>query len=282
MIRVILGLSMAAVLLLAGCNGGSSQALYTTPNRLANGLVVILPGIEGESSFNHDIRRGLNTAAGQYALPIYHWGRPIPGAGLFLNQVDFLGNRLAGVRIAKMIQQYQVEHPGQPVYIVGHSGGGGIAVFVAEAMPEGKQVDGLVLLSASIWAGYDLTKALSHCRSGIANFYNEADVALLGIGTTLLSNVDGMKGPSAGLVSFDRPKDSDPEEKKLAYRKLYQVRIRGGDDPHSVATRPSFVSRHVAPWIITRAWPAGSAVRAARLDQLPPPIAEAIALLHRP
>jgi len=275
---------MFGLLLAAGCNG--DNALYTTEERLANGLVVILPGIEGESSLNHDIRRGLDYAGINCALPIYSWGRPVPGLGMLLNQMDFLGNRLAGLRIAKMIEQYQDDHPGAPVYVVGHSGGGGVAVFVAEGLAEGRQVDGLVLLSASIWAGYDATKALGRCRNGIVNFYNASDVGLLGVGTTVMGNVDGMRGPSAGLIGFDAPKDTDPQAKKLAYRKLYQVPITagmtGGDDPHAAATRPGFVSMHVAPWVSAKTWPAGFSVPAVYYDELPSHAAKAIALLAQP
>jgi len=273
---------MFGLLMAAGCNG-AGNSIYTTEERLANGLVVILPGIEGEGPMNHDIRRGLDSAGLDCALPIYNWGRPVPGLGMLLNQMDFIGNRLAGVRIAKMIEQYQDDHPGAPVYVVGHSGGGGVAVFAAEGLTEGRQIDGLILLSASIWAGYDCTKALGRCRKGIVNFYNESDVGLLAIGTTITSNVDGMRGPSAGLIGFDAPKDTDPEAKRLAYRKLYQVPITagmtGGDDPHAAVTRPGFVAMHVAPWVSAESWPAGFSVPAVHCDELPPHAAEAIALL---
>jgi len=268
-------------MLTVGC-GYDASSSYMTPARLDEGLVIILPGIEGEGPMNRDIRRGLEMAGIRRALPIYHWGRPVPGIGMILNQMDFIGNRLAGASIAKMIEQYQAEHPDAPVYLVGHSGGGGVAVFAAEGMPEGKQVDGLVLLSASIWSGYDLTKALSRCRSGIANFYNESDIGLLGIGTTITSNVDGMRGPSAGLIGFETPKPGDSEAKKLAYGKLFQIPIVGDEsDPHAAATRPGFVSARVAPWVASSDWPAGRAARAAGIGPAPPEAAKALAMLHR-
>ncbi|MHC4294465.1 MAG: serine aminopeptidase domain-containing protein, partial [Planctomycetota bacterium] len=277
--RLIWLLCIFGAAMWGGCNGYSTGVDYTTTDQMDNGLVIILPGIEGESPMNHDIRRGLSLGGVPCALPIYNWGRPIPGVGMLLNQMDFVGNRIAGTRIAKMIEQYQDEHPGKPVYLVGHSGGGGIAVFTAEAMPEDRQVDGLVLLSASIWAGYDLTKALGRCRSGIVNFYNESDVGLLGIGTTITSNVDGMRGPSAGLIGFDKPKDSDPPTKKLPYNKLFQVRMTvgmtGGDDPHAAATRPGFVSAHVAPWVNSRIWPVGSFLPAAQKFPVPQELTKA-------
>jgi len=268
MVRLGLLAAACGLMMAGGCNGTNPYHSYTTADRLENGLVVILPGIEGESEYNHNIRRGLLQAGIDRALPIYNWGRPVPGVGMLLNQMDFIGNRLAGVRIAKFIEEYQDKYPGRPVYVVGHSGGGGVAVFTAEGLSEGRQIDGLVLLSASIWAGYDLTKALGRCKNGIVNFYNQADVGLLAIGTTITSNVDGMRGPSAGLNGFNRLTNLDPPEKRAAYTKLYQVGVSGhGGDPHGAVTRPGFVSSNVAPWILSPTWPAGPATRSAQRDQ---------------
>jgi len=246
-----------------GCGFDGGAGGYVTTDRMDKGLVIILPGIEGVSEMNRDIRRGLLAAGVPRALPIHSWGRPIPGVGMIMNQVDFIGNRLAGVRVASLVKNYQDSHPDRPVYVVGHSGGGGVAVFSAEALSDGRQIDGLVLLSASISKGYDLTKALRRCRNGIVNFYNPEDVGLLGIGTTVMGNVDGMHGPSAGLVSFDTPGAGASEAKRAAYRKLHQVNCSGlthGGDPHAATTHVGFVSRHVAPWILKADWPASGHV----------------------
>ncbi|GAH77944.1 unnamed protein product, partial [marine sediment metagenome] len=123
-------------------------------------------------------------------------------------------------------------------------------VFAAEAMPPGRKVDGLVLLSASLSSTYDLTKALARCRNGIVNFYNTADAALLGVGTIIMGNVDGVRGPSAGLRGFTR-----------SFPGLYGVRLTSGMtqgelDAHGSTTRPDFVAGHVSPWILADGWPA--------------------------
>ena len=249
---------LAGVLSAAGC--GATNDMYLSESRKEGGLVVILPGIEGESELNRNIRRGLVAAGVHRAIPIYNWGRPVPLVGMLANQVDFLGNRIAGVGVAKMIMRYQDSYPGRGVTIVGHSGGGGIAVFAAEAMPEDQPIDGLVLLSASLSASHDLTKALKRCRKGIVNFSNPDDVGLLGLGTTVVGNVDGGRGPSAGLVGFDKPRPAARPEKREAYRKLYQVQLTGDmagtGSAHASTTRISFVSRHVAAWILADTWPA--------------------------
>ena len=246
-------LSLSVLLLcaaaMAGC--GEDTALYATDARKANGLVIILPGIEGESDMNHGIREGLMDGGVEYALTIHSWGVPVPGIGMVINQTNVLGNRLAGVGVAKVVAEYQTSHPGKPVYIVGHSGGGGVAVFAAEALADMEgdhSVDGLILLSASISGDYNLSKALSRSRNGLVNFYNTADTALLGVGTGILGNVDGGHAPSAGRVGFEK-----------TFPRVYQVSVDSSDDPHASATRPSYGAAYIAPWVRARTWPAGGA-----------------------
>ena len=239
--RLILTLTLLW-LCLPGCGSNND---FVTEDRLAKGLVIILPGIEGESPFNHDIRSGLLDADVPGAMMIYHWGRPIPVAGPIINQMDVLGNRVEGRRIAQIIVDYQDSHPGKPVHLVGHSGGGGMAVFAAEALPEERKVDGLVLISASISCDYNLNKAITHCKSGIVNFYCKGDVGMLVIGTTLAGNVDGAHGPAAGQKEFQGTFDH-----------LWQVEVDQEGDAHTSGTRASFVSSDVAPWVIKPQWPA--------------------------
>ena len=240
-------LVLSLMLISAGCSATNKE--FVTPERLERGLVLILPGIEGEGTLSYNIRSGLLKAGVSAALPIYRWGRPVPLAGPILNQMDIIGNRLVAKRIAQYIVDYQDSHPSAPVYIIGHSGGGGIAVFTAEDLPENRMIDGLVLLSASISKGYDLTKALQHCRYGIVNFYSEKDVGLLGVGTTVMGNVDGIRGPSAGLAGFDN-----------SYPKLYQIpwskdmESVGNYGGHADSTNPEFVKEYVAPWVMGMRW----------------------------
>jgi pimeloyl-ACP methyl ester carboxylesterase len=209
-------------------------------------LVIILPGIEGESSLNHDIRQGLADGGMNCGLPIYNWGSPVPGLGMVFNQMDVTGNRIEGAKIAKMIVEYQDSYPGKPVHVIGHSGGGGVAVFAAEAMPPGRMIDGLVLLSASISADYDLTKAIGNCRKGILNVYNTNDTAVLVVGTMMVGTMDGERGASAGATGFDR-----------SFQGLYQLSVDSDASPHFSTARPDFVSGRIARWVAALNWPAG-------------------------
>jgi pimeloyl-ACP methyl ester carboxylesterase len=265
---------LSLIILSAACGCGSNpNKIFMSQDRLNSGLVMILPGIEGESSLNQDIRRGLMNGGCPYAMTIYHWGRPVPLAGPLLNQVDILGNRIEGKEIANRIVTYRKNYPDRPVYVIGHSGGGGIAVFAAEAMPKDVSLDGVVLLSASVSSAYDLTHALGHCRQGILNIYAPSDVGLLIIGTTLAGNMDGIRGPAAGAIGFDRPNSRASSQKAVAYQKLFQMELTTDEEDgsvHNSTTRHKFITHYVLPWLTATTWPPPEVPGAA--STAPPPV----------
>lgn len=241
---------------LAGCATNARDrvdwdAHFVNPDRSNKGLVIILPGIEGESSANCDVRKGLDDAGVPYALAIYRWGFPVPGLGMLVNQTDAAGNRRAAVELAKGIVRYQTKHPGCPVFLVGHSAGGGVAVFTLEALadiPDARPVRGAILLSSSISADYPLDKALTMTQCGIVNGYNPQDTVLLGTGTALLGNVDGEHGDSAGRTGFYGNNS-----------KLFQFKVSVGSDaqsdPHFIMTEADRVAKHAPKWILSETWP---------------------------
>ena len=249
----ILALAVAGI---GGCFSGN--AAYMTPEHLDRGLVVILPGIEGVSTTNLRIRRAIDDGGVDRSLQIWSWGWPVPLVGMVMNQIDFLGNYLNAHAVATRIMTYQDEYPGRPVHIVGQSGGGGIAIMAAQALPEDRQIDGVILLSASMSSAYDVAKALKRCRSGIVNYYNPNDAMLL-VATTVLGNVDGIHGPSAGLIGFDEPGESASDERKEAYHKLYQIRltslmVAGRNGSHFSTSRYDFISQYVTPLLLDSNW----------------------------
>ncbi len=66
-------LVVGAVLVLGASSGCVSHLSYTNPARMKKGLVLILPGIEGESMLNHMIAEGLKEAGVPDAIDIYDW-----------------------------------------------------------------------------------------------------------------------------------------------------------------------------------------------------------------
>ncbi|MCE5277254.1 MAG: hypothetical protein ABFD92_02735 [Planctomycetaceae bacterium] len=245
---------MISVALLGACLAGGC-ADYTRQSGAERGLIIVLPGVQGPDALTSNIRRGLIDGGADRAIVVQSWGKPIPLAGVLINQVDVLGARIDASAIAGRIVAYQQAFPGRPVHVVGHSAGGALAVFVAESLASKRQaqpIDGLVLLSASISSGYDLTKALGMCRRGILNCYNPEDVALLGVGTAILGNLDGGHGASAGLNGFRPPDQDDASSASIdAYMRLTQQPVSGRGSAHFASTSPDFVAEVPAPWILS-------------------------------
>ena len=231
--------------LAAGC-ADALNAPYTTREMMDQGIIYIMPGIQGVDYHYADIRKGLQEAGIHCAIAIHSWGSQVPGINILVNETDVSGNRAWGRTMAQEIQAYQRQHPGRPVYMIGHSGGGAICVFTAESLARAgaRPIDGLVLLDASLSADYDLRPALGQCRKGIINFYNFRDVGALKFGTAIFGNLDGGHGDSAGQTGF-----------KTDLPKLSQVRVTADmlcprEGEHFAGTCAAFASRQIAPWII--------------------------------
>lgn len=252
---------LTALLVLSGCGGMDAATQFGDPvnmdpgfvneGRADKGVVVILPGIEGQSSANLSVRQGLRDGGIPYALAIYRWG----SGNMLANQTDVPGNRRKAEELAQRIATYQQRHPGRPVFLIGHSGGGGIAVFALEYLaqiPGAKPVEGVFLLSASLSADYDLSYALRMTRRGLANVSNPQDQILKG-GTATFGNMDGGKGDSAGRTGFSRQYPTVYERPLTAdevFRDVGQTNIA-----HMVATSDKLIAKYAPRWIMAEKWP---------------------------
>jgi len=243
----LLGVAMSA-----GCSFGTKEPKIVSGD-LKKGLVIVLPGIEGSSSLNKDICKGLREGGVKYAVELYDWTVQVPVFGYVYNQRAEGRNRTKAVEIATTILHYQRAHPGKPVIVVGQSGGGAMAVWIAEAMPAGTKVDGVILLAASLSPQYMLDVALSKSDRGIVNFYSAKDWVLLGVGTTVVGTMDGSHTSSAGKVGFD-------VSASKAYSRLYQITWTpkmaetGFKGTHLSSGAEPFIASYIAPLVLTRKW----------------------------
>jgi len=255
--------------LLCGC-GGAGQP-FVTPQRLDKGLVIVLTGIHGRLWLSESICQGLAQGGVDEAVELYDWtyhGHWLPFYNLGAIERN---HRMAG-QVASHVVQYQQEHPGKPVTLVGYSGGGPLAVWTAEALPEDVKVSGLILLSTPLVPEYDLRPALSASRKGIVNFYSRGDRIYLSMGTLIFGTMDKRHRISAGnLGFFDPRRDRAPRgtalpascpSADLVYDRLYQVPWRremaryGYDGTHLTIGAKDFVAAFIAPLIRADGWDA--------------------------
>lgn len=240
------------VISLPGC---SIPRRIRTPQRYSNGVVFVLPGIEGRSVWNRDIALGLDEGGVRSAIELYDWTTGVPG-GFVVNLAYIERNRREAKTLADKIVNYRQRYPGNPVHIVGHSAGAGIAVLALEALPPGRQIDSAILLAPALSPEHNLCTALRRTRYGIVNFHSEYDIGFLKLGTSVFGSVDREWGSSAGAVGFDVPADLSPEDRVLYDERLKQVKWNprlkavGASGSHLGWASRQFATEYLAPLII--------------------------------
>jgi pimeloyl-ACP methyl ester carboxylesterase len=215
------------------------------PERLDQGLVLILPGIEGRSFFNIAIMRGLLDAGLPYAMEIVDWTTGFKGFVLY-HLRGWRRNQRVAARLAERVSAYRRDYPGRPVWLIGHSGGGGMALLTAEALPESTLLTGVVLLAPAVSPQYPCHRLERKVEQGIWNFASPLDFLFLGVGTTLCGSLDGRHGPSAGMLGFhDSAVADSPRVVQRHYRfdDILQFHLGG----HFGCTHRVFIEETVAP-----------------------------------
>ncbi len=215
---VVHGMLAIAALLAAGC----WQPPPIQRAEQERGLILVLEGIDFTVWQMADTYRGLRDAGIDCAIDVPDWGYRSRLLGGYRNLTDLPNNRREAARFAARITEYQRDFPGRPVSILGYSGGGGLAILAAEALPAGVRLDRIVLIGAAISPEYDIAAALERCERGIVNFYSSADGLILGTGTRLYGTIDRHKTPSAGHVGFRVPAAKAASRPAL-YAKLTQI-----------------------------------------------------------
>lgn len=265
--------------LLLTATGCTPPSYVRAEYRYQHGLVYVLPGIEGQSVLNKNIVIGLDEGGVRSAIEIYDWTYGIPGSTV-MNLVDIDRNRNEAARLAARIVEYRDRYPGKPVHLIGHSGGGAVAILTLEALPPGRQIDMAILLAPALSPEYDLSVALRRTGHGIQNYYSENDIGFLMLGTTVFGTADRAHGVSAGAVGFRLPTEASDGTRQVYREKLRQVewdpRLKrvGASGSHIGWASETFARDYLAPRIVRNEAEARSRKlaedRARRAGELPP------------
>ncbi|MCA9083109.1 MAG: hypothetical protein KDA81_03595 [Planctomycetaceae bacterium] len=249
------GAASAARLLLAPLGRGAARyhRKMKTPERLANGLVILLPGIDGCTTVSDSIARGLDLPDSPMAVEVHDW-RSFPGWNP-LHLMTYRENRRRARRIADHILDYRGRYRDRPVHLVGHSAGAGMALFVLQALRKRMLVTSVTLLAAAVSRRFDVRTLSRQTENGIWNFWSRGDFTAAGIGTTIFGTIDRVRRPSAGAFGFCRPtaaQDIDRISPSAAERffdvgfewEMFKYWNWGG---HFGCTNTAFIKRYVAP-----------------------------------
>lgn len=224
---------------------------FDSPERMKNGLTIVLPGIEGIGAMNYSLARGLNDSDLPYAIQIDDWTKRYKPAFLNLvltDRIDFEAERLS-----EKVVDYQNQNPGKPVHLVGHSGGAALIAKILEALPDGRTVNSAVMIAPALSPRYDLSKALKKVTGKLVNIRSRWDWYFLGIGTMMVGTLDRRFSASAGNVGFKMPDESEKERHCLYRDRFQQIKYKfsmlkdwhyGG---HLSCVNRVFVERHISP-----------------------------------
>lgn len=110
-------------------------------------------------------------------------------------------NVATAASIAAELAAWRRANPSAPLYVVGYSGGGGMAALTA-ALPDDVEIDRLVLVAPAVSPDYPLEReVLPHVREYVVSFASERDLQV-GWGTRTFGTIDGKNTPSAGAIGF--------------------------------------------------------------------------------
>ena len=242
-------------LLLPACAAAGCAALRPPPPTAracapapARGVVFVADGAGGFRTTSAALRQAVAEAGAPLHVETVAWSH---GAGRVLaDQMDFTHARAEGRRLAAEVKARRLMHPGQAVYLVGHSAGCAVVLAAAEEVPPAT-VEGVVLLAPSVSARYDVRPALRGTRRGIDVFYSERDVAMLGVGAAVVGTADRHWTAAAGRVGF-RTEPATREDVAL-YAKLRQhawspeQAWTGHLGGHRGGFRPAYLRAYVLP-----------------------------------
>jgi pimeloyl-ACP methyl ester carboxylesterase len=205
---LLVGAAVAATVAPAG-RWDCGPAPVTAPSPVA-GRVLILPGV-GNTRFH---LAGFVAAAKaqlpRFDVEVRTWGVPFM---TIHNLRAHERNVATAEAIAAEIAEWRRAHPDAPYYLVGYSGGGGMATLITAALPDDVAIDRLVLVAPAISPDYPLeAEVLPHVREYVVNYASERDLQV-GWGTRTFGTIDRKNTDSAGAIGF-----AEANERLLEYR----------------------------------------------------------------
>ncbi len=203
-------------------------------------------------------QRGARAGGYEGIMQPYRWQT---GAGFAVDHMSSpTYKRNVAKGLADKVAKHRSKYPDDPVYLGGLSAGCAVVIYALEQLPESVSVDQVFLLSSSVSADYDLTKALKHVRGKIYAFTSSRDTVLSGLAAKA-GTADGRKVGTdiSGIRGFRPPAGASRE----LYRKVKNIAWRpefaqyGHNGGHTDVVASKFVARYIAPLMKSAAGGAG-------------------------
>jgi hypothetical protein len=188
------------------------------PPSTRRGIVFILDGAGGFGVASKIIGCTISDAKMPLEAHTFSWTHGY--CRVFSDQMHASHTRREGRKLADLLLRCKQASPEQPIYLVAHSAGCGVALIAAEGLPP-NTLERIVLLAPAVSSKRDLRAALRSSCQGIDVFISSHDWACLGLGTTLMGTTDRCWTAGAAGKNGFRPIIAGPEDEAL-YAKLRQ------------------------------------------------------------
>jgi pimeloyl-ACP methyl ester carboxylesterase len=181
------------------------------------GRLLILPGVGNTQFHLAGFVASAQRQLPQFDVAVRTWGVPFLTIHNLRAQER---NEATAAGIAAEIAAWRRAHPHEPFYLVGYSGGGGMATLIASALPDDVGIDRLILVAPAISPDYPLAAhVLPHVREFVVNYSSHRDLQV-GWGTRTFGTIDRKSTDSAGAVGFE-----------LQDERLLELRWTVADEP---------------------------------------------------
>ena len=251
-------------LLLTGSLTGCSSTPISDLNyrsdrkeRLTHGCIFYFDGAGGgtkKSNYAGGVVQGMLAAGYRGAGELVPWET---GKGLMKDQdASVAYKRSRAMAGSAGIRNYQKEHPGAPVNLLGFSAGTAEAIFALEVLPETAPVDHVVLLGTSISRDYDMTEALKRVKNKLYIITSTHD-RMVGTMMKFSGSADRkFHDPGAGIKGFVLPAGASAATRQLYAEKIVTIPysdefLKDGDKGHHFDNvKMEFIRDHVAPLLM--------------------------------
>jgi len=234
----------------------AAQARVVAGGPYPAGLAIFVGGLRW-AGVRWGLRRvpaGLADAGFDGTVVYWQWHGPVAGVFCLPIYRNRHGIEREARRLARFLGDWRRAHPDAPLYVLGCSAGGYVALRGLELLGEGMSVTAAALLSAAVDPARDLRVAAGHVAGPLVNSSSPLDCVVLGLGTCLLGTADGRHGPAAGMVGLRRA--AAPPGKVVEIRWRPRMMLAGRFGGHSSCTPRRYIARYIAPAMgIRRATP---------------------------
>ena len=214
----------------------------------APGMILFVPGASGDGSWYKNIVPAIRDSSDQRTIKCIDWGAPKFAFVFNFNTPSI--HEAAERKLADEIVCYRKAYPRDPLDIIAHSAGGGVALGALTRLPTGIRVDKVILLHPSVSPTYPLTAPLKACDC-VELFCSDQDKTFLSWRTSTFGTYDNVNTKAAGNQGFDLSALSAAVRSKIrthAYTESDRALENDGD--HFGALSLPFLRERVVPLLL--------------------------------